>query len=387
VDVDTFAELLSRDGRRLQAEVERCYDESDALALGTRLRRDHPPALVAAAVEQAQLRRRGAAKFGTDAARMYFTRDGLEQATAPPVAGYRLGRLTATGAASIADLCCGIGGDLVVAAGLVPAVTGADVDPLTCAIARANLEALGLAGSVIERDVESMSLDPYDALFADPARRDTRGRAWNRSDYRPGWDFVERVLRGTACVKTSPALPHAAVPPGTEAEWVSLDGQVREVCLWSPDLTSSDRRATVIAGRGEVDSITAADLPPEVPVRPMGRYVYDVDPAVTASHLVPAVAGLLDGWLVDEHIGYVCTDDPRSSPFARSYQVLDELPYPLKRLRAALRQRDIGALTIKKRGVDVEPARLRRDLGLRGSAEATLLLTRTPDGARAYLVD
>ena len=56
---------------------------------------------------------------------------------------------------------------------------------------------------------------------------------------------------------------------------------------------------------------------------------------------------------------------------ARGYEVLEELPYQDKRLKAALRERGIGRLTIKKRGVQVVPEELRRRLALRGDAEAT----------------
>jgi hypothetical protein len=390
VDVRTFTALLTPVGWQLLSQVEQDLDDSDPLTLGTRLRRTHHPTLVAGAIEQVELRRRAVTKFGGDAARMYFTHEGLEQATNPTVARHRFRRLADHGGRSLVDLCCGIGGDLVVASGLFDEVTGVDLDPLACAVARANLDALGVTARVVESDVEAFLLDGYDAVFADPARRDGRGRVWSRDGYRPGWNFVERVLKRTACIKTSPALPHDAVPASVEAEWISFDGQVREVCLWSPDLRSTARRATVLTYSSDAitvaHSITADQVPDDVQIRDMGRYVHEVDPAATAAHLVPAVAGLLNGWLVDDHIGYVSTDSPRSSALSRTYEVVDEVPYQRKKLRAALRQRGIGALTIKKRGVNVDPARLRRELALRGSTPGTILLTRTPLGARAYLI-
>jgi hypothetical protein len=229
-------------------------------------------------------------------------------------------------------------------------------------------------------------------VFADPSRRGPRGRLWRREDYRPGWAFVERLMSRRACVKTSPLLPPDAVPTGAEPEWVSLDGQVREVCLWAPALRTAERRATVVRSRpdprvpADVLSVSAADLPAGVSTRPMGRYVHDPDPAVTAAHLVPVVAAHLDGWLLDGRIGYLSSDARGSSPLARSYAVLEELPFQHRRLKAALRQRRVGALIIKKRGVDVQPQELRARLDLRGTESAILLLARTPSGARAYLV-
>jgi hypothetical protein len=46
----------------------------------------------------------------------------------------------------------------------------------------------------------------------------------------------------------------------------------------------------------------------------------------------------------------------------------------------------VGALEIKKRGVDVDPADLRRRLQPTGPATATLVLSRTPSGAVALVV-
>ncbi|MYS44494.1 SAM-dependent methyltransferase, partial [Streptomyces sp. SID5998] len=89
-------------------------DPADELAVATRLRREHPAALVSAALGQARLRQRAAAKFGAaDARRMFFTPHGVEQSTRASVAAYRAARLTQAGVTSLADLCCGIGGDAI----------------------------------------------------------------------------------------------------------------------------------------------------------------------------------------------------------------------------------------------------------------------------------
>ena len=94
----------------------------------------------------------------------------------------------------------------------------------------------------------------------------------------------------------------------------------------------------------------------------------------------------MGGGLVDPHIAYVTSDEAFSTPFARSYEVLEELPYKEKALRAALRERGVGRLTIKKRGVDVVPEELRKRLSLSGDEEATLVLTRVAGEGTALLV-
>jgi hypothetical protein len=71
---------------------------------------------------------------------------------------------------------------------------------------------------------------------------------------------------------------------------------------------------------------------------------------------------------------------------ARAYEVLEVLPFKEKSLRAALRSRDVGPLTIKKRGVTVTPETLRRRLRLSGRTAATIIVSRTPRGVAVLLV-
>ena len=62
MDIETLESLRTPAGRRLLAEAVASYGIEDGFTLGTRLRRDHPPALVAAALTQARLRLRARAK-------------------------------------------------------------------------------------------------------------------------------------------------------------------------------------------------------------------------------------------------------------------------------------------------------------------------------------
>ena len=157
MDRATFDRLLSPEGQRLLADVrERAGVESD-LALGSRLRERHDPALVAAAVTQCHLRGRATTKFGPDAAKLYFTHDALEQSTRGVVARHRAARLVASGVRAVLDLGCGIGGDLIACARAGLQVRGVEIDPVRAAIARANLEALGLSGEVMEADALSIT--------------------------------------------------------------------------------------------------------------------------------------------------------------------------------------------------------------------------------------
>ena len=96
--------------------------------------------------------------------------------------------------------------------------------------------------------------------FADPARRGGRGRTFHVDEWTPPWPFVEDLLRRDACVKVAPGIPHALVPDGVEAEWVSDRGEVKEAALWSGRLATVARRATVI-GDGGLATLTEEDDP------------------------------------------------------------------------------------------------------------------------------
>lgn len=390
MDVDTFRALLTETGQHLLAEAESAYVEGNPLVAGSRLRRDHSPGLVAAAMTQAELRAKGRQKFGASASRMYFTVDGLQQATHGLVAAHRAARARTTvdAGASVLDLGCGIGADLVEFARAGFTVSGVERDPLTAEVAAANLSTLDLPGTVQVGDATTWPLPDAGLVFLDPARRGRTGRVFRPADYSPSWDVVTQVLRRPpATVKVAPGIDHARIPAGVEAEWVSLDGALKEAALWSgPEHGSSYlRAATVLTSDNGVHTLTDAD-PGRTDVGPVGRYVYEPDDAVTRAHLVTRLAAGVEGWRIDPHIALVTADEPRPSPYARCFEVMEVLPYREKQLRAALRARNVGTLTIKPRGVDIVPERLRTRLGLRGSEEATIVVTRTPAGSVSLLV-
>ncbi|MGW1991108.1 THUMP-like domain-containing protein [Embleya sp. NPDC001921] len=382
---EAFTALLTDEGRSL-LDLLADHEIGDELSLATRLRREHTPELVAAALTQSRLRQRGRAKFGADAARMYFTPNGLEQSTRTSVAEHRAARLVAAGGIDRAvDLCCGIGGDALALARAGIAVHAVDLDPLTCAVARANADALGLAHllTVECADVTEVELGGYDAALIDPARRTARGRTFDPRAYSPPFSFLTTLAARVPCgaAKVAPGIPHEIVPEGMEAEWVSDRGDVKEAVLWWGRLARGGLRATVLPAGAALASGPAR----RAPVGPVRRYLYEPDGAVIRAHLVAEVGELVDGNLVDETIAYLTSDKLVPTAFASVYEITDVLPFNLKRLKALLRERGVGNLTVKKRGSAVEPEEVRRRVGPTGPNAATVLLTRVA-GAPTMLI-
>jgi SAM-dependent methyltransferase len=395
VDSRELTALLTPEGLRLLDELGPVASADDVARTVSRLRAaGHSPDLVSAVVGQARLRARAEAKFGPFADRMLFTRAGLEQATRLSIGGRHAARFRAAGMTSVADLGCGIGGDAMGFAALGLRVVAVDADDVTAAIAAYNLAPFGsdvavrqgLAEDVVEEGVD------VDAYWLDPARRTAGHTETSRTrpeDWSPSLDWVfDLAARHPIGVKLGPGLDRALIPDGVEAQWVSADGSTIELVLWSGALARPGVRRAALVVRGEsAMELTAATDAADEPVRPLGEFVHEPDGAVIRARLIGDVARSLQAGMLDEHIAYLTSDAALTSPFVSSFRVREQLPADTKKLAKALRERGIGRLEIKKRGVDVDPAALRKALSLKGDASATLLLTRVGSKRLALLAD
>ena len=364
--------------------------EPDSLAAATRLRRDFDPALATAALHQAALRRKAAVKFGADAARLFFTRAGLEQATRPVVADHHARRFVAAGVRRVIDLGCGIGADALAFARAGLEVVAVERDPVVAAVAAANLGEDGMVVCAAAEQVAGDLLTPGDGVFCDPGRRNASGRLWRVEDFSPGWDLVRDLLDGrrAAGVKLGPALPHGLVPPAAEAEWLSDLGEVVEVGLWAgPGATAGARGALVRPDRSADWHRLETRAVPPLEVRKLGRILFEPDGAVIRSGGIAQLGRTLDAGLLDDHIAYLTGDIEADTPFATTFAVRECLPYDQKALRRWVAQQHIGRLEIKQRGVAVDPAELRRELRPSGPRSATMIVFRTPHGAMVAIAD
>jgi SAM-dependent methyltransferase len=358
-------------------------DALDELRLTRQLRRFYPAELVTAALAQHELRGRARAKFRR-AGSMWLTRDGLEQASAEPVALHRASRYAAS--TRVADLCCGIGGDLIALAGEANAeassptqVIAVDRDPVHLRMAELNAGVYGVADAVLARlgDVREVDLSGVDAVFVDPARR-AGGRRLRTGDSEPPLDWCVRLADRVPAVgiKAAPGLDRERIPAGWEAEFVADGRELKEAVLWSPALSGGiGTRATVLPAGDQLRPVPG----PPVQVRRPGSYLLDPNPAVTRAGLVEDLARVLGAWKVDPMIAFLSADQPLRTPFGRTLRVLDDGPWREKDLVARLRAHDIGALDIRRRGLAGDVSVIRRRLRTSGARPATLVMTRVED--------
>jgi hypothetical protein len=392
----------------------------EPLALVTRLRRELTADQARLVVEQAGLRRRAAAKF-TQAERMFFTAHGLEQATDEAVARYKAGRFPTQ--QSLADLCSGIGGDLMALAER-GTVVGVERDRTTAAFALANARAASdwpplppgkgrgedehEGARVAVTDVARFPVADRAAWHIDPDRRPTGRRTTRVELHEPGPDVIGRLLGEcpNAAIKLAPASDFGTTSDGNdstfdgvpwqnaELEWISRKRQCRQLVAWFGSLAGDPgrRRATRLSHK-----LTASG--PELVVGSfvgsphtdlqvagaIGRYVFEPDAAVLAADLTGALADDQRLQSVAAGVAYLTADERRDSPLMDSFEVLDVMRYQVKSLKSWLRARGIGRLEVKKRGVDLDPARVKRELQMPGEESATLLVRRLGGKVTAIL--
>ncbi len=397
MDLETLAWLRSPPGAALLAELAaQAIGDADVLPLISHLRQRYPPHYARAAIEQALLRQRARTRW-PQADRLYFTREALEQATSAVVAHYRTRRFA--GSPHVADVCCGIGGDMLALAAAHHQVTAIDYDAVRLALAHANAEALGLAGRItfIAADVRTTPPPPADALFCDPGRRSGGRRRFRVEQYEPPLAHVLRWRSHTPAlaVKLAPGVALAelaALEAGhpCEVEFLSLAGELKEALLWCGPLATVRRRATVLQH-------TTADAPPATleeaperptpPLAPPAQVLYEPDPAIIRSGLVAELATLLGAAQLDTTIAYLTAPHARSTPFARAWRILEWLPFSLKRLRTRLRHLEAGPVTVKKRGSPLDTDALARQLSGGGTRPLVVVLTHVAQRPAALICE
>lgn len=382
VDQSLLAQL--RNDPELQRTAAAAIRDDGDRAPMTLRRAGIEPDLAAAALTLADLRRKAETKFGDRAEDLYFTRPGLEQATRWVVAERRAARFAGQ-VSGVLDLCCGIGTDALAFANAGLEVKAIDADAETAAIARANADAMGLAVEVEVGDALETPLNG--AVFADPARRGGGTRAFNPAEYSPPLDLLLDRLADIryAAIKLGPGIKHAWIPDGAEAEWVSVDRDVVEACLWLGEAAQVRRRASVCR-QGEWHELSGSGAN-RAEVGEMAAYLYEPDGAVIRAGLVAELAQDLGAHTAHETIAYLYSDTLQESTFARAWKVEEVWPLHPKKLRALLSDRGIGSLTIKQRGTGIDPAQLRKQLKLKGPNTATLVATRVGDDHVAILCD
>ncbi len=371
---DDVAFLQSERARRLlSAYAESDLTAANTLPLLTTLRRTLSAAEASAIVTTLRLRQKATAKFPQHAADMLFTEAGLQQASHPSVRRYRA---SSVHSANALDLCCGIGADSLAFSAAGHQVLGLDIDPVRIAIARHNAGVFGLSATFQVADIRASIPNGYDCIFYDPGRRDQQGRRIHHVErYQPPLSLAREFVAGEVIVKLSPAVDLRQLEAyGGQVEFISVDGKLTEALLWL-HRQDAPPMATLLTDSNR-HHLSHHQIEPVEITSPRG-WLFEPDPAILRAGLVQRLARNLNATMIDETIAYLTTDQQAITPWGRYWRILDWMPFQLKRLRRYLVERDIGRVTVKKRGFPLTPEELIDRLRLKkGDAARILVMTR-----------
>jgi hypothetical protein len=357
------------------------------VGLLTRMRKELPAERAHLVVEQIELRRRAREKFVVSD-RLFFTRKGLEQATDEMIAGYKATRYPPDEPAI--DLCCGTGGDLMALAGRGGA-RGVDRDPVMALLAAANLRAVGI--DPMRADVQcadALQSSLAGAWHCDPDRRATGRRSTRAELFVPSLDALSQLLEQAprAAIKLAPATE---VPTewnaAAELEWLGSRGECRQQVAWFGALAKNlgQRSATIVDARGGSRTIVGnADDAVLVAVK-IGRFIYEPHAAVLAAKLTAELCREHSLASVAAGIAYLTADRLVIDGALDSFEIREVLPFDRRQLKAYCREHGLSRLEIKKRGVDLEPARLRKEIAASGEREATIIVAPIDGQVRAIV--
>ena len=286
--------------------------------------------------------------------------DSAQQATPVEVAAYRAEFLAEQGVSSVHDITCSIGTE-----GLDSPLDyfGSDLDESRVRMARHNL-----SSTKIFRADALTTTTTADVLLADPARRAGGRRITRPEDLVPPLPEVVDKHRGKElAIKCAPGLDFS--------EWnglvtvASVDGGVKEACLYTPGL-GTGRRAVMIRGHKlDVLDDQETNLPEAGDI---GSYLIDPDGAIVRSGLVRHYAAREGLHQIDERIAYLTGE--RIPEGASGFPFIEKVP--LKRLKSVLKSYDAGSLEILVRGVEVDPDQLRKKMKLKGKKPFAVIITR-----------
>ena len=377
-NIDDFRWLVSGDAVPWLEKAAHTADDPDSLLKTTvALRRDLGRARSHLAIAQIQLRRRGKVKF-SQADRMFFTRQLLEQATDEQIGAYKAARYPES--REILDLCCGIGGDLISLARR-SVTRGVDCDPIAALLAAANCESLGLTSTSIHvEDAHQIPIADFAVWHLDPDRRPEGHRTTRLTSHEPDLATIERLLavNRQGAIKLAPAC---SVPEHwrgeADLEWIGNRGECRQLVAWFGDLARypGQRTATVLSNGALAACSIRGDAHGEIPLAEhVGRYVFEPHSAVLAADLTGVLAAEYGLRAIAPDICYLTSDEAVESPMLTRFEVSETMPFNFRKLRTHLRQLGIGRLEIKKRGVRLSPEQVHSELALVGDGAATMLL-------------
>lgn len=336
----------------------------------------------------------------------------LEQSTAKDIGHWKAKLWPSVG--TVNDLCCGMGGDSLFLPETLR-VTGIDLDEDRLAMYRYNMQALGKSADTLCADVRSVD-NSADYFTIDPARRAIEGE--NQRDLRNLTPTLEEVVEISkhykgGMAKLPPGYPPAEIPDGTEIIYIGGHSDCREFLVLFGALAKNPDsvRAVIVDKSGDTvaewsrkrdrsletldddlqekldknDSLEGKDRTyrtatskSDLPLGEISPFISEPAPVLIRSHLFNQAAQVSDpnAHLISEGIAYVSTEKQLPAPGFACYEVLTHTEIATSAVRAMLKEHDVGKITLKLRGVRLDPDAEIKRLKPKGKNSAILFYTR-----------
>lgn len=416
----------------------------DALQVSTQLAKEFNNEERAAIMDYMALVPKFREKFGIEStAFLLCDKLALEQSTAQDIGRWKAS-LWPSGPEAVGktvhDLCCGMGGDSFFLPKKLTAI-GVDLDENRLAMYRYNSsvmrgvspessDAHSILADVREVATQNNSESTTHAQHADyftidPARRAIEGE--NQRDLRNLTPTFEEVIEISkhykgGMAKIPPGYPICEIPRGTEILYIGSRTDCRECLVLFGELAKNpdhvravmvDKTGNEIAnwtfardekrearneseqsqydhnyeleGRDRVYRTSSSES--DLPLGGISKFIAEPAPVLLRSHLFGVVAIAHDETthLISPGIAYVTSEKPLPAPAFANYEILESSEISTGAVRAMLKSHNIGKLTLKLRGVKVDPDQEIKRLKPKGKNSATLFYTRL-DGEKIAIL-
>lgn len=300
--------------------------------------------------------------------------DAVQQATPARVARVRAKRIADAGVEFVHEVTCSVGSEAPAFVDAGVAWLGSDLDAARLVMARHNLG----PDAWLARADALAPVSTGGAVVADPARRAGGKRITDPAKLLPPLpDLLSAHAGREMAVKCAPGIDYSGWDGLVSV--ASVDGGVKEACLYTPGLAGEARREAVVL-RDFEERVTDTE-PDEVEVTAPRKWIIEPDGAVVRAGLVRQWAARHGLSMLDEHIAYT-TGDVVPAGYS-GFEFIEAVP--LRALKKTLAGHGAGAAEILVRGVDVDPDQLRKKLKLRGDKQMGVVIARVGDDAVAHV--
>ena len=304
-----------------------------------------------------------------------FTAKGSQQASSTALAKYHAKKLE--NYSTIADLCCGNGIDLFYISKNKKQVFALDLDEETLLAAKYNNRKEQNI-TFLQEKAEEFS-NPVSAIFVDPDRRDENKRFIAPEDLSPKLSNILKLTEITPniLVKLSPAMDYKSIiiKQKHSYEFISENGELKEILLCLGNFANDGNKAILLP-----KNISLLQNKKEIAISGTLKYILEPDSAIIRAGLVQDLGYEIGTTLLNKHLALLSSNKEIFSDFTKTYLVVDQFDYNLKKLKKYLRQANIGKLVIKTRGFSQSVEEFRKKLKLKGNESSIMFIIRINEG-------